>query len=126
MWHGGVNALRVPAGHVLNYPGRGAYYLGAIHSIGKSTGYLNYLVEFAGESPFAIERVSDPLPLLQMPQAFSDGSAPSPLAFLSGLSVMEDGRCLLSYGSTNAEARLLSLNPGALHAAFSLPLPTKK
>jgi len=126
--HGGANCILINPPNpssTIPYLNRPPYYLGAFHTV--STGplgiywnYLNYLFEFDTIPPYTVLRVSDPIPLLTAPP--SDLSTSFPLAFLSGLTMVND-RLLISYGSSNVESRVLSLSRQGLELLFSEPVP---
>jgi hypothetical protein len=104
--HGGANPIRLDEDT----------YLGSFHSI-LSGQYSNYLYEFNAHTPYQVLRVSAPLPLITAPLA--DGSITVPMAFSSGLTRTPDGRVLVAYGSSNAEARVLVLNEVSLAQLFA-------
>jgi len=129
-FHGGANPILInpPINRSsLSYLNRPPYYLGAFHTLPKTNlpgdhwYYLNYLFEFDAELPFQILRISEPLPLLTANS--KDDSIGRPMAFLSGLTLMND-RLLISYGSSNQESRILSLNREGLEQLFPIPLPS--
>jgi hypothetical protein len=113
VFHGGANPVLMA--ETLDRP---AYYLSVFHTIENSTHYLNYAFEFMDKSPFSILRISDPLPLILA--EVQDHSISIPLGFVSGLTRLDhNGWVAFSYGSSNAESRVLTMSPTALEALFS-------
>jgi hypothetical protein len=113
VFHGGANPVLMA--ETVNRP---AYYLSVFHTIENSTHYLNYAFEFMDESPFSILRISDPLPLILA--EVHDHSISIPLGFVSGLTRLDhNGWVAFSYGSSNAESRVLPMSPTALEELFT-------
>jgi predicted peptidase len=113
VFHGGANPVLMA--ETVDRP---AYYLSVFHTIENSTHYLNYAFEFMDKSPFSILRISDPLPLILA--EVQDHSISIPLGFVSGLTRLDhNGWVAFSYGSSNAESRVLTMSPTALEELFT-------
>jgi hypothetical protein len=113
VFHGGANPVLMA--ETVDRP---AYYLSVFHTIENSTHYLNYAFEFMDKSPFSILRISNPLPLIQA--EVHDQSISIPIGFVSGLTRLDhNGWVAFSYGSSNAESRVLTMSPTALEEMFT-------
>lgn len=82
---------------------------------------INYAFEFMDvDCKFEIIRVSRPLPLRLSPKR--DASISRPLGFVSGLTQHPNTntqRIIFSYGSSNAESRVLSMSLETLEELFT-------
>ena len=113
VFHGGANPLLMPATDM-----RPSFYLGVFHTLENGT-YVNYAFEFMDvDCKFEIIRVSRPLPLRLSPKR--DASISRPLGFVSGLTQHPNTqRIIFSYGSSNAESRVLSMSLETLEELFT-------
>eukprot|EP00462_Mataza_sp_D1_P027470 CAMPEP_0175175552 /NCGR_PEP_ID=MMETSP0087-20121206/33270_1 /TAXON_ID=136419 /ORGANISM="Unknown Unknown, Strain D1" /LENGTH=381 /DNA_ID=CAMNT_0016467183 /DNA_START=134 /DNA_END=1280 /DNA_ORIENTATION=+ len=100
---------------------RSAYYLASFHTIDREGRYRNYVFEFASGPPFEVLRVSRALPLLQSP--VFDRSLATPITFQSGMTFLANGNLAVSYGSSNADARVLIMGQETLESFFDDPAP---
>jgi hypothetical protein len=106
--HGGANPIQLTTDPNI--------FLGSFHTITPGGVYTNFLYEFYAHPPYSVVRVSKPLPLLSAPLV--DASTSNPMTFSSGLTELPDKRVLVSYGSSNAESRVLVLTAKGLDDLF--------
>ncbi|KAI8469311.1 MAG: hypothetical protein J3K34DRAFT_424307 [Monoraphidium minutum] len=133
--HGGPPVVRIEGSG-----GAAPYYLGVLHffmTFGEGKDrvkhYHHYAYKMEAGPPFRVCAVSDEIPLVTRKKE-SNPSQPqlgdwthqriwkdtSQTAYVSGLFV-DAGRVLLSYGSSDIDARLLALGLGDLEALFKAP-----
>ncbi len=110
VFHGGSHAVLLPATDLSP-----ACFLAAFHTV-EGGNYQNFLLKFACTRPWDVLRVSRPLPLVE---AAPDASVQQPLAFLSGLALLNGSLVVLTYGSSNVESRVLVLDTALLESIFS-------
>jgi hypothetical protein len=103
VFHGGAPNPVLMAETVVDRP---AYYLSVFHTIENSTHYLRI-----DHGHISILRISDPLPLIHA--EVHDHSISISLGFVSGLTRLDhsNGWVAFSYGSSNAESRVLTMSP---------------
>ncbi|KAG1672134.1 hypothetical protein FOA52_001722 [Chlamydomonas sp. UWO 241] len=116
--HGGPPVVYVPADRS---PSGAAYYLGVMHHIEKvgeknARLYRHFAFKTAPHPPFEVTAVSDELPLV-FNATYKARTAL--IAFVSGLDLSPSGDVLITYGSADVNARLLSLPLPELEGLFS-------
>ncbi|KAJ9516862.1 hypothetical protein V8C86DRAFT_2474351 [Haematococcus lacustris] len=115
--HGGPPIVYVPP-----HLARGsAYYLGIMHHIerfdgGRTRLYRHFAYKTATQPPFAIQAISDELPLVYN-QTYTVRSAF--VAFVTGLHVSTEGVVSITYGSADIESRLLTMTVTELESLFT-------
>lgn len=89
-------------------------WLGVVHT---AVTYQNLLLEFNKAAPFELRRISSPLPLTVLSSPSNHSKIGG--AFASGLAELPGGGLLITYGSSDIEARAFSLDRFGVRALFS-------